>query len=125
MSIDQNKAVIQGWFDALNQKNMGTLEKLADEVFAASNIHHNPTTGVEPMGPENVKAWLHQLLANFAHGQIMVDDLLAERDKVVVRFTVRNVNPAGEPTSGANIYIYRMVDGRIAEIWSIGLPGKW
>ena len=125
MSSDQNKAVLRRWFDALNHKDLKALEKLADETFTAGCFILGSGSMAE-LGPEGVKKWLHQVMENPANMHITIDDMLAEGDKVTIRFTVQDIDPAsGEPISSIHIYIYRMVAGQIAEIWAVDLPGKW
>ena len=54
-----------------------------------------------------------------------IDDMIAEGDKVVVRFTVRGthqgdylgVPPTGKQFAVNGIAIHRIVDGREVEVW--------
>ena len=55
-----------------------------------------------------------------------VDDLVAEADRVAIRWTLRGTNtgpllgqpPTGEPVELAAIVIFRLADGKIAERWA-------
>ena|SRR3989442_8105865 len=72
----------------------------------------------------------------FSNETIRVDDLIADGDRVVLRYTmeVRQIGEAlGRPGTGkrivnSGIKIYRLRDGRIAELWGeqdmIGLLGE-
>ena len=69
---------------------------------------------------------LRFLSAAFPDNRLTIDDMIAENDRVAVRWTAYNTHTGGEfmgiPPSGntANIggtTIYRLVNGRIAELW--------
>ncbi len=55
-----------------------------------------------------------------------VDQLLAEDDRVAVRWTVRGTNtgpmlgrpPTGQPVEHTAVVILRVADGRVAERWA-------
>jgi predicted ester cyclase len=57
-----------------------------------------------------------------------IDDLIAEDDKVVERFTLRATHqgdfmgaaPTGRPVSWTSLAVYRLAGGKIAEIWVEG-----
>ncbi len=60
--------------------------------------------------------------------QLTVEDMVAEGDKVVVRWTFRGTHtgvsasgtpPTGKPLTALAIGIYRFVDGKIAEDWGM------
>jgi steroid delta-isomerase-like uncharacterized protein len=55
-----------------------------------------------------------------------VDDIVAERDRVVVRGTgrgthtgasLRCVPVSGAPVTARGVYVFRIVDGKIVEVW--------
>jgi predicted ester cyclase len=55
-----------------------------------------------------------------------IEDLIAEQDRVAVRYTARathagelfGVPPSGRTVTMTGIEIYRLADGRIAEYWA-------
>jgi steroid delta-isomerase-like uncharacterized protein len=60
------------------------------------------------------------------HGlQVTIDDMMAEGDKVTCRFTARGVHngefmglpPTGKKIAMTGIEIFRLRDGKIAELW--------
>jgi predicted ester cyclase len=63
--------------------------------------------------------------------QFTIDDLVAERDRVTIRWTLRGTKtgpmlgrpPSGEPVELAAIVIFRIADGKIAERWAGWKPG--
>ena len=60
------------------------------------------------------------------------DDLIAEEDRVTIRWTLRGTNtgpmlgrpPTGQPVELAAIVILRIADGKIAERWAGRKPGR-
>src|SRR4051812_48681507 len=64
--------------------------------------------------------------AAFPHYEILIEDMLAEGNKVVVRGEFRGIHrgsqfagiePTGNPVSAGLIIIYAVADGRIANHW--------
>jgi predicted ester cyclase len=61
-----------------------------------------------------------------------IDDLIAEDDRVTIRWTLRGTNTGpmiGRPPTGhlveyAAIVIFRIADGKIAERWAAWKPGR-
>lgn len=66
-----------------------------------------------------------QMQAAFPNYQLTVEDMVAEGDKVAVRFRVRGVHrgalmgiaPTGREVVTEGIIIYRIANGRITEHW--------
>ncbi len=101
-------------------------EELADELVAAACVDHSAPQPVPP-GPEGIKAvvgWLHNTFGDLRYE---VEDVFGSGDRVALRCTVSGVlkgGLAGHPPTGrrfetAQIHIYRLEDGRIAEHWGV------
>ena len=66
------------------------------------------------------------IVAGFPDVQPTVEDLLADGDNVIERTTVRathtgefnGIPPTGNQVAWTEIHIYRLQDGKIAELWS-------
>ena len=107
--------------EVLNQGNMDTLE----EVLAADLLNHNPPPGL-PGTREGVKLFVQGQRAAFPDMQVTVQDVIAEGDKVVLRFVARGTHqgpfaglpPTGKQVSVAGINIYRLAQGTIVEAWA-------
>ena len=64
-------------------------------------------------------------LAGFPDIQFTLNDLLADRDKVILRFTMQGSNtgpflgnlPTGNSMTATGIHIYQIRDGRIVTAW--------
>ena len=69
-----------------------------------------------------------QYLAAFSHAQSVVEDQVAEGDRVVVRLvftgthtgTWMGIPPTGKPVTVKGMALYRLQDGKIVEQWTIG-----
>jgi steroid delta-isomerase-like uncharacterized protein len=97
----------------------------AEEVLAEDFIEHNPVPGQAP-GGEGHEQVLKVWRAAFPDLTITVDDLLADGDRVGLRWTAHATHRGelmGMPATGrrvtlTGIDILRIVDGRIVERWS-------
>jgi steroid delta-isomerase-like uncharacterized protein len=124
MSEDANRKLFQRYFDVV--ANEGNLD-LADEIFASDYQHHDPANpDPRPMiGSQAVKDHLTSLRGAFPDLVFQVDDMLAEDDDIVVRWTVRGTNTGdyfGMPATGKPIEItgmntWRTRDGKAVEGW--------
>lgn len=122
MSIEANKALTRSWFAALNAKNLNVV----GEHFAPNFVHHTPGE-VEPEGLEQLTRFLGAFNTAFPDDiHHVIQDLIAEGDRVVVRWRATGTNtgplfgkpPTGKPFSVTGINIYRVADGRFVEQWS-------
>jgi len=122
MSIETNKQIIHRFTEeVLNQGSMATLE----EVCAADLLNHNPPPGL-PGTREGLKMFVMGQRASFPDMQVMIEDVIAEGDKVALRFVARGthqgpfagVPPTGKQVSVAGINIYRLADDKIVEAWA-------
>jgi len=123
MSIEDNKKIIRKYREAHNTNNMDLL----GEALAASFVAHNMLPNV-PQTLEGAKM-LHQgNLAVFPDLQTRTDDLFAEGDMVVERWTmtghhtgapffVGNLPASGKKIEVGGINSYRIANGQIVETW--------
>ncbi|HLF25268.1 MAG TPA: ester cyclase [Anaerolineae bacterium] len=122
MSVEQNKAGSRRFFEEVWGK--GNLAVI-DELTASSFVDHNAAPGLPP-GVEGLKQFVTLYRTGFPDMQVTVDDLIAEGDKVVIRWTARGVNTGplfGMPATGKSatvtgITIERKVDGMTVEGWN-------
>ena len=120
MSVEENRAIIrrgveEGW-------NKGNLD-IFDEIVASEVVHHNwRTRGLEAFK----QAILADMIA-YPDLQMTIEDMIAEGDKVVVRYTFRGtqqgetqgIPPTGKYVTVPGIFVCRCEDGKIAEEWDI------
>ena len=111
--------------------NQGDLA-VANELISPDCVHHIP--GGQPvLGLAVIRDWLALILSIFPDFHAIVEDEIAENDRVVQRLTCygthagefSGVRPTGRQVSFQIIEISRAgADGRFAEHWSSAdLPG--
>ena len=118
MSIETNKALVQGIEEALTQHNLDVL----DGIFHADYVELEPPPGMGP-GLAGLKAWLAMYFAAFPDVRWTVEEQIAEGDKVASRSTWRGTHkgaflgipPTGKDVTVAAWTIDRIRDGKIAE----------
>jgi len=124
MSIEENKTIVRSFFQTLwNEKQLDRI----DEFVARNYIDGNPVPG-QAAGLEGAKQKWIMYFAGIPDLNAKIEDLVAEGDKVVVRFTMHGthhgtllgVPPTGKRIRVTGISIYRLVDGKVAEHWEEG-----
>jgi len=121
MSTEENKAVIQRYQEAYNTNNLDAL----DQLVAADLITHALMPGVPP-SLEGGKQVHRLTLAAMPDFQTAIEDLVAEGDKVVMRFTATGtfkndfmgLPPTGKLIKFTGISIFRLAGGKIVEHWA-------
>jgi hypothetical protein len=96
--------------------NAGEFE-LIDRFLAPGFVGHDPL--VEPrIGKEAVVGQLKMLHGDFKDLEFTIEDLVAEGDKVVARWSAKGrVPPKKDDIILTGITFARFEDGRIAETW--------
>lgn len=123
MSTQANKALVQRDFEEVwNQGNLAAVE----EIFAASFTFHLPDR--EATGIESHKEYINTLRSIYPDLHYTIEDLIAEGDRVVARWTFRGTyqessenTPAdiiGKQITTTGISIYRIADDKIQEDWT-------
>ncbi|MFB6218581.1 MAG: ester cyclase [Halobacteriaceae archaeon] len=117
--MGENKQLVRRYLDAFNDKDRETLSELvADDV-----VEHGTHWEVE--GFEEFMGYVEENVDTFADYTGSTDEMVAEDDTVVVRYTVSGVHdgeylgiePTGREVEWTGIAMYRIDDGEIAEIW--------
>ena len=120
MSAEENKAIVRRYLEeAWNQRNLAMI----DELVAPDVIQHVRNV---PPGRQGIHQFFGMLFNAFPDVHFTVEDLIAEDDRVVWRFTVRGTHqgpfrgiaPTGKRVVLTGIAISRMRDGRLAANWN-------
>jgi steroid delta-isomerase-like uncharacterized protein len=119
MSTEDNKALMHRAYDALNQKNLAVL----DEVYAPDLVVHIVSTTIQ--GLEAFKQGLSLFLTAFPDARFTIEDMIAEGERVVVRYTFRGTHtgnfmgiaPTGKQVTQTGITINRFANGKAVELW--------
>jgi steroid delta-isomerase-like uncharacterized protein len=123
MSTEENKVHVRRLYDEVfNQKNLAAI----DDYFAPNVIDHSLPPGA-PGGIEGVRFTISMFLAAFPDLQLTVEDLIAEGDRVVARWTLRGTHqgaslgmpPTGKQVTMPGISIVRFDGGKSAEQWVV------
>jgi steroid delta-isomerase-like uncharacterized protein len=116
------KAIVRRYFEEV--LSAGNFE-LIDTLISANYVSHYPAGYELGGGPEDVRQIVSSVRRAFPNVRFTVEDLIAEGEKVVCRWTFHGVQERdflGIPASGRKatvmgIAIYRVVDEQIAEAW--------
>jgi len=124
MSTEQNKITAGRWLCDIIAH--GRLD-VADEIFAASHIAHDPHAPPSgwPNGPQRMKMVASVFGGGFSDWEIILDDQIAEGDKVATRWiaSAKNTGPVmGIPSTGKMVNVTgcnlaRFAEGKIVESW--------
>jgi steroid delta-isomerase-like uncharacterized protein len=122
MPVEANKAIVRRWMEEVwNRGNLAVL----DELIGPDYVLHGAADPDAPRGPEGAKQITAAFRAAFPDMRGTIDDLIAEGDKVVCRWTAQathqgsfaGVPPTQRPVTFSGIEIVRIAEGRIAEGW--------
>jgi predicted ester cyclase len=120
---EQYKTAARNFIEkGLNQKDMMAL----DEYFSPELTDHALPPGL-PAGLEGRKIYASALLSAFPDLHVGVEDLVAEGEKLVTRYTVHGTHngelmgipPTGKQISIIGIAIDRFENGQSVEHWEI------
>jgi steroid delta-isomerase-like uncharacterized protein len=122
MSAEENKALVRRWFAELDRRNFAII----DELLPADYVDHNPPLPDLPPGREGVRQSSLRLYAAFPDAVHVLEDQLAEGDKVMTRLTTRatftgeilGYPPTGKVVEVSGIAVHRVADGRLIEHWA-------
>jgi predicted ester cyclase len=117
--LQANKALVRRYIEEVLTANK--LEKL-DEMLGPDFTDSTPGALGAETGPDIIRAAQGRIRALFPTVQYQIDDLLAEGDKVLARYTVRAATreEEGIPSQKveiAGMTLFRIAGGRIREVW--------
>ena len=120
MPTEENKAVVRRMFEAYNKHDLAALEDLC----APDYVWHGPA-GFGDMDLAAMKQVMPTWFAALPDLHWTVEDLIAEGDKVVSRYTCRGTHqgefmgipPTGKTVTVTAIIISRVAGGKCVEDW--------
>jgi steroid delta-isomerase-like uncharacterized protein len=121
-----NRALLDRFHAAVNSRDERVVAQTIDELFEPDVAFHAPVE----MGVGGARAIMlvwSVLLRAYPDIHVAVEDVIADGDKVVSRHTVTGthlgehlgVAPTGRAVSYQEIFVFRVADGRIAEVWGV------
>ena len=122
MSTEENKAAERRFLEELwNKHNLGAV----NEHVAPDVVEHNPNVPGQGPGLEGFRQSVEMVLSAFPDFQIQIEDLIAEGDRVVVRWTgggthrgeFSGIPPTNQQVTIEGIEIYRYQGGKRVETW--------
>ena len=121
MSTEENKANVRRVIEEVfNKGNLAA----ADELVATNYIYHGPI-GMEFKGPEGLKQLISMFRTAFPDLHITIEEMVAEGDKVVLRYTARGTHkgelmgiaPTGKQVTVPGANIAHFEGGKQVEVW--------
>jgi len=119
MSLEKNKAIIRKWTETCNKKNLAAF----DELIAPDVVDYTH----QIRGLENIKQLFTMLIKGFPDFQFTIEDMIAEGDKVWVRFKETGTHkgeylglaPTGKKIAVTAVHNFRIVNGKVVEDFSV------
>jgi steroid delta-isomerase-like uncharacterized protein len=117
---EENKAIARRSWELVSQRNPDAME----EVYTADTVLHEPDQDLQ--GVEEAKQFLSGYISAFPDMSVSVEDVIAEGDKAVTRWTLRGTHegeveefgpPTGKRVELEGITIHRISEGKIVEEW--------
>ena len=117
MSIDENKRLVRRYAQVWNPGNLGLLDELAaPDIVLSYPALPEPVRGIEAL-----RQFLAAFHAAFPDGQYVVEEEVAEGDKVVLRWRITGTHrgellgipPTGRPVAWGGIAIFTVANGRV------------
>jgi steroid delta-isomerase-like uncharacterized protein len=103
-------------------------EAIVDELFLSNCVNHDLSNPPQ-RGRKAFKEWGKGISTAFATGfpdwQVVIEDLVAEGDRVSKRWVLRGthkgeyfgVPPTGKPVTMRAVTVYHFTDGKVQEMW--------
>lgn len=126
-TTEENKEIVRRYYEEAFEEGQ---TELLEELVADDVVNHNPLSDetLTTEEAEGFEGFRHHVMAakeGFPDATIRIDDLLAEDDKVMIRFTFEGthegrfggIEPTGNRVSQSNLGLFRISDGKIAERW--------
>jgi steroid delta-isomerase-like uncharacterized protein len=122
MSIEENKAIELRFFEeVVNKGDLAVIDELVATNFVQPDAL--PGTSADREGMKQFFAMAHSAFPDF-HSTL--EDMFAEGDKVVQRFTARGTHkgewmgiaPTGKQIAVTGMAIHRITGGKIVEGWT-------
>jgi serine phosphatase RsbU (regulator of sigma subunit)/predicted ester cyclase len=128
MSTEENIAVVRRFLEARTKGDLNAM----DEVMAPDFVNHTLAPGQQPER-EGYKRQVAEFVTAFSDVRFVIEDQVAQGDKVVSRISGRGtydrkeimgVAPTGREVTSMAIFIHRISGGKIAEEWGTGTGGS-
>src|SRR5215203_3056022 len=129
MSTEENKALVRRFFEAHEgEADLDALDKMLSPDF----VSHTKLLPGQESDREDYMRGISAYQAALSPGRLIIEDQVAEGDKVVTRLIVPAIHdrreflgvaPTGREVAYKAITIHRIVGGKIAEEWTLETTG--
>jgi steroid delta-isomerase-like uncharacterized protein len=122
---DQNKALVRRWFEEVwNKGRADAIDEMFDENGIAHGLSDDPANPIT--GPTNFRPFHTMFREAFPNMMIVVEDMIAEGDKVAARCSVRAQHEGAfmgraatqSPVNFTGMVMVRIYNGKIVEAWN-------
>ncbi len=110
MNQEANKAIVRRYIEMWNTGNGA----LVDTLLAPTYLDH---AHPEIAGSDSVKQSLQRVRTAFPDFHIAIDAIIGEGELVALRGTIR-MTQQGNPSISHVIWLVRISDGKMAELWT-------
>jgi steroid delta-isomerase-like uncharacterized protein len=122
MTPEENKAIVRRWFAETDRSNLDVIE----ELCAPDYVDHNPPLPGMTAGNQGVRQANVALQQAFPDTVHLIQDQIAEGDKVMTRLIGRGtfrgeilgIPPNGKVIEIAGISVHRLAAGKLVEHWA-------
>lgn len=123
MSPEENKAIVRRFIEAYNTRNLDAF----DDLVAPDYVDHTH----RQRGRENFRQLFTLAFEGFPDWHERIEDIIAEGEMVWVCVTATGTHtgewnlsgvplpPTGRKVTMRTVFIWRIVDGRLAEGWEV------
>ena len=122
---EENKQLVRRWFEEVWNKGRAELiEEMFDENGIAHGLSDDPAKPIK--GPKGYTPFYKVFREAFPNVRIVIEDMVAEGDKVTARCSVRGkhegdfrgIAATQSPINFTGMTIVRIADGKIVEAWN-------
>jgi len=122
---EENKELVRRWFEEVwNKGRADAIEEMFDENGIAHGLADDPSQPIR--GPRDFRPFHTVFREAFPNMTIVVEDMIAEADKVAARCSVRGKHEGDfmgreatqSPVEFTGIAIVRIDNGKIIEAWN-------
>jgi predicted ester cyclase len=110
MSVEENKALIQRYFEEFNQGKTDNLNEFITDAY----VYRGPG-GHEINGIDGLKKFMTWLNSSFPAKHLTIDDLIAEGDKMVTFWTMKGADKRNKQFSFQGVIASHLKDGKVVE----------
>lgn len=122
---EENKALVRRWFEEVwNKGRADAIDEMLDENGIAHGLSDDPSNPIK--GPSGFRPFHTQFREAFPNMKIVIEDLIAEGDRVAARCSVRGnheghfqgIAASQAPIDFTGMTIVRIYGGKIVEAWN-------